>query len=455
MSPVRVAIVGGGVSGLATAYFLGRLGIRSLLIEKSDRLGGLIKTDYLEGCRLEAGPDSYIANKPAVTELAGELAELSDQVIGSNDALRRVFIVREGKLLPLPQGMTMMVPGKWSPALKSELFHSGTKLRFLRETLARPRRRAQDISVGELVSDHFGKEVLEYVADPLLAGVYGGSAASLSAQSVLPRFLEYEEQFGSLIKGVRKEASARPKGGLFLSFRDGMQSLTDSLSAVIRDSGEVLHGEVTALSRTQNSWRLQVGNETVEADAVVLACPAYVCGKLLADIASPLACELNEIQYSSAILVTLVYEAARLKQTLDGFGFLVPQRERRTVAAATWVNNKFPSRIKAGLLAARAFIVAEQAVRLMNESREHITGLVGADFQRLVGIDAQPQFSTLYRWPDSMPQYTVGHKARVKRINEYTANLPFLYLTGNAYDGVGIPDCIRLAKVVTQKISEN
>ena len=347
----------------------------------------------------------------------------------------------------------MMVPGKWSPALTSELFHPGTKLRFLRETFVRPRRRAEDVSVGELVSDHFGKEVLEYVADPLLAGVYGGSAASLSAQSVLPRFLEYEERFGSLIKGVRQESSARPKGGLFLSLREGMQSLTDSLFAATADSAEVLHGEVTTLSRTQDSWRLHVANQTIEADALVLACPAYVCGKLLADIAPPLASELIHIQYSSAILVTLVYEAARLQQTLDGFGFLVPQGERRTIAAATWVNNKFPSRIKAGLVAIRAFIVAEQAVRLMPESCEHITGLVRADFRRLIGIDTEPQFSTLYRWPDSMPQYIVGHKARVARINEYAANLPLLYLAGNAYDGVGIPDCVRLAKTIAQMIS--
>ena len=251
MSLARVAIVGGGVSGLATAYYLARRGIDSTLIEKSNRLGGLIRTDLLEGCRLEAGPDSYLAAKPEVSELAVELGDLGQQIIPANEAARRVFIVRSGRLVALPRGMSMMVPGEQWPALTSELFSFETKLRFLREPFSPRRERPQDFSVGELVSEHFGRELLEYVADPLLAGVYGGDAAHLSAESVLPRFVEYERRYGSLIQGVRRDKIAVPQKGLFHSFRDGMQSLTDSLAQAVEGSATFVYGEATAVRGKQ------------------------------------------------------------------------------------------------------------------------------------------------------------------------------------------------------------
>ena len=453
MSVPEAIIIGGGVSGLSVAYFLGRLGIRSVLVEKSNRLGGLIKTDYLEGCLLEAGPDSYIAVKPSVTELASELGDLGDQIISSNDAARRVFIARSGKLVPLPQGMVMMAPAKWKPMLRSELFSANTKLRFARETLTKPRKRNTDISVGELVADHFGKEVLEYVTDPLLAGVYGGSAATLSAEAVLPRFLRYEEQFGSLIKGVRKDAQTAPKG-LFRSFRDGMQSLTDALSNSIQDFSLVVHGEATSVHRTHNEWQVNVGGQQLTAKHLICACPTYVCGTLLEATAPVLAAHLAGIPYSSAILVTVVYDAAQIEHPLDGFGFLVPQKERRTVAAATWINTKFPQRISRGMAAIRVFIVADEASRLLGASDCEITDLVRADLRRLMGIAAQPRFSRLYRWADSMPQYVVGHRARQENIKHEMSALPNLYLVGNAYDGVGVPDCIRLSKEIAMNVSQ-
>ncbi len=453
MSLAEAIIIGGGVSGLSAAYFLGSLGIRSVLIEKSNRLGGLIKTDYLEGCRLEAGPDSYIATKPSVAELAKELGDLGDQIISSNDAARRVYIVRSGKLVPLPQGMVMMAPAKWPAVMQSPLFSVDTKLRFIAETMAKPRKRETDISVGELVADHFGNEVLEYVADPLLAGVYGGSAATLSAGAVLPRFLGYEEQFGSLIRGVRKDFQTGPKG-LFRSFRDGMQSLTDALAGSIQDSTSLVHGQAVSVRRTRGEWQVSVGDEQLKATHLICACPTYVCGTLFEESAPLLAAQLAAIPYSSAILVTMVYEAAGIEHSLNGFGFLVPQKERRTIAAATWINTKFPQRIKDGLAAIRVFIVAEEALRLLSASDQEIMELAAADLKRLMGIAAQPRFSKLYRWADSMPQYIVGHGARQQSIKQELSALPNLHLVGNAYDGVGIPDCIRLTKQAAMDISQ-
>lgn len=462
MSAARVAIIGGGVSGLATAYYLNRRGIESILIEKSSRLGGLIRTDLLEGCRLETGPDSYIATKPAVTQLAGELPSLDGQIISSNDAARRIFIVRSGKLVPLPQGMTMMVPGQLLPALKSDLFSPRTKLRFLTERFFRPRKRVHDITVGELVIDHFGQEVLDYVADPLLSGVYGGNARDLSAESVLPRFIGFEKRFGSLIQGVRHEMNGAPKTGLFLSLRDGMQSLTDALAGAIAKSTRIVHGEATAVrrhhaavQRSRAGWQIEVSGESLPVEQLVLACPAHRCAPLLETAAPELAAQLAAIPYSSAILVTLLYRASDIEHPLDGFGFLVPQRERQTVAAATWINRKFPTRVAAGLVAIRAFIVAEEAVQLERAQDSELTELVQRDLADFMSITAKAQRSLVNRWPQSMPQYVVGHRLRQETIAQILQNEPALHLVGNAYDGVGIPDCIRLAHATAEKISTN
>lgn len=452
MSDSEVIIVGGGVSGLATAYFLARAGIRSVLIEKSHRLGGLIQTDLIHACVLEAGPDSYLAAKPAVTELAAELPGLGGQIIGSNDASRRIFVVRSGNLAPLPRGMVMMAPAEWPSALRSPLFSARTKLQFIAETFARPRIREDDVSVGDFVCDHFGSELLDVVAEPLLAGVYGGDSASLSAKSVLPRFVRYEETYGSLIRGVRRERRNASKGSIFQSFRDGMQSLTDTLAAAAAKSTRVLQGEAISIERAAR-WRVRVNGEWMAASNVVLACPAHAAARLVETTLPHAARELASIPYSSAVLVTFIYCRKDVNHALDGFGFLVPRSERRTISAATWVSTKFPSRIPNDLAPVRAFIVGDQASALRHTPEQAISDLAGADITRFMGIDARPCFWTVRQWPDSMPQYVVGHEQRRRRILSALDDAPGLFFTGNALDGVGIPDCIRLAKQTAKQLA--
>jgi oxygen-dependent protoporphyrinogen oxidase len=453
MSVERVLILGGGVSGLATAYFLSRYAIPCTIVEKSHRTGGLIKTDVIEGCHLEAGPDSYIASKPAVSELAEELPELKDQIIGSNDAARRIFVVRHGKLVPMPQGMIMMVPGEWDALEDSQLISEAAKRAIHDETKRKPLERKEDVSVGQFIGEHFGPEVLEYLTEPLLCGVYGGDSENLSAESVLPRFVGFERKYGSLVKGVQQELRERPKGGsLFLSFRDGMQTLTNSLERAIAGRVDILHAEATDITRNGDGWQVRVGSDTISARNVAICCPAHVNARLLEASAAPLAAELSAIPYSSAILVMQVYDAAALGHPLDGFGFLVPRGERKTMAAATFVNTKWPQRTPPGLAAIRAFIVGRQAVELADASEAEVLSLMRDDIRTFMGVTAYPMFHTFYRWPNSMPQYVVGHGARVKHIFEHLNNYPGLFLAGNAYDGVGIPDCLRLARLTAQQI---
>lgn len=452
MNDTELLIVGGGISGLAAAYYAGQHGIKSILLEKTNRLGGLIRTDIVEGCRLEAGPDSYIAAKPAVAELAAEIG-LESQIIASNDAARRVFIVRSGKLVPLPEGMSMMVPGKLRNAFHSELFGPATKLRFLTERSFRPLKRGTDVSVGRLVSDHFGREVLEYVADPLLVGVYGGDSGNLSAQSVLPRFLGYEERYGSLIRGVQKENKTGTQGGLFRSFSNGMQTLTDALAKGVTDTTEIVHREANAVGRNEDHWVVEIGSKLLKAKHLVLACPAKICARLLENPAPELAGSLAAIPYSSAILITLLFPADQVRRALNGFGFLVPKSERRSLAAATWINTKFPSRVAPGLIALRGFVVGDDAVELLKTTDDELVRLARDEFQRLMQIEAAPIASIVSRWPDSMPQYVVGHGERTKQIEESLSRYPGLHLVGNAYDGVGIPDCVRRARETARRIA--
>jgi protoporphyrinogen/coproporphyrinogen III oxidase len=452
-----VVIVGGGISGLSVAYYLAKHSIRSLLLEKTPRVGGLVQTDQIAGCTLEAGPDSFIAAKPAVAELAQQLG-VADQIIGSNDQDRATYIVRSGKLVPMPKGMAMMVPGDLKAAFKSPLFGAGAKLRFLRELRSRPRSRSADLSIREFVRSHFGDQLSETIAEPLLSGVYGGNAGSLSAKAVLPRFLEYERTQGSLIRSVQRE-QARHKGAegsIFRSFRDGMQTVINALASAVSSHCEIRQAEALQVDRNASgAWRVDHGNGSVETSTVVLACPAHVSARLISSSVPDLATEYRSIPYSSAILVTFVFEAKAPGSRLPGFGFLVPPKERQTIAAATWVSTKFPFRTPPGLTAVRAFIVGEEAERLMSASDEVIRESVRDDLKRLMQLDDSPQFSTLYRWPQSMPQYVVGHLQRRERIQQLMMKTEGLYACGNAFIGVGLSDSVRMAEATAKAIFED
>lgn len=448
-----VVIVGGGISGLATAFYLKERGIRSTLIERSPRLGGLIVTEKIAGCDLEGGPDSFIATKPAVAQLANDIG-ISDKLIGSNDKARQIFIVRNGALVPMPQGMQMMVPTKWRAALESNLFSPETKRAFLRERFCKPRHRVGDFSIRDLVIDHFGEESLEYLTEPLLSGVYGGQAAGLSARSVLPRFVEWEEQFGSLIRGAQKSATAN-KGGhsFFQSFAGGMQTLVDALAASLGDSCNVLQAAVSSIRRGQQGlWNVDVDGHTIEALDVVLACAAHQSGHLLAEADPALSQLLGAVQYSSSTLVTLLFEQDQFFHPLNGFGFLVPQPERNAIAAATWINTKFPSRVAPGKIALRAFLVDPEATRYNSLSDFGLVQLVWQDLKRFMDFEATPSYSRVYRWPCSMPQYVVGHADHCAKIALQTDRNAGLHLVSNYMDGVGIPDCVRLASQTASKI---
>jgi oxygen-dependent protoporphyrinogen oxidase len=449
----RVVVIGGGVSGLAAAYFLSQRGLAPILLERGARTGGIIQTNQTPYGDLESGPDSFLATKPAVAELARELG-LSRLLIGSNDEQRRVFIGHKGQLVPMPNGMVMMAPSDLSAAMKSPLFSAGTKARFLRETLRPPQQRAEDVTLERFVLDHFGPEVLDTIAEPLLTGVYGGDPAQLSVRSVLPRFLEYERTQGSLIRAVQKERRAAPPGSIFQSFANGMQTLTDGLRTALSGKAELRTGcEALTLERTpERLWSVRTTSGSVPADHVLIATPAHSAARLLQAEAPALAAVLSEIPYSSAILVTFVFNSNELRERLNGFGFLVPRSERNIVAAATFVGTKFPQRLEPGYVAIRSFIVGDRAIEMAAAGDDYVVANVRSDLARWTGIHDTPASILVHRWPNSMPQYVVGHAARVQAIEETVAGTAGLHLCGNSYTGVGIPDAIRTANAAAERI---
>ncbi len=424
---MRIGIVGGGISGLSCAYYLERAGIESVVFDPTP--GGLMGTVHVEGCILETGPESWLASKPWAEQLIRELG-MGDQLTGSNDAQRRTYVLRDGRFVTLPEGLQLVVPTRLIPLLRTELFTWGTKLRMGTEVFRNPKA-LPDRSVSEFVADHFGREAVDYLAEPLLAGVYGGSPDSLSAVSVLPKFVEHEQRFGSVVVGALREKRKAAGEPVFKSLRNGMGSLIDAL----REKVTVIPAMVESI---EPEWRLFAAGEWRDFDQIVLCCGANRAAPLMAPIDARAGELLESIPHSGSAIWTFGYRTEDVPRPLDAFGFLVPKRDRNTIMACTWLATKWQGRVPEGKAVLRCFStdpdVSAEAIR--------------ADLGRLMGITAEPLFALSNRWPESMPQYTVGHAPRIAEIEARVAAIPGLYLAGNAYHGIGIPDCVRGAKLV-------
>lgn len=413
------------------------------MIEREPRLGGLIETIDLAGNLIEGGPDSFLAAKPAALELIREIG-LSSEVIDSNDHQRVTYIVRNGRLLPMPDGLVMMAPTKFGPLLKSPLLSWSAKLTAAREFFRKPSEPRPERSVAEFVRDHFGEEAVQYLAEPLLAGVFGGDVNKLSANLVLARFVALEEKYGSVIRGLIAER-ASTSGSLFKSLKGGMEQLMSALRARLEDVRFV----TGAAEIVAQGPKVRVGGQWMEASAVVIAVRAWQAAPLVADLYPQLARLLAGIDYSSAVTMGLTFRRDRFTHPLDGFGFLVPAVERRNLNACTWVTRKFDHRTAPDHVVLRAFLGGDSWCQALEED---IYKAVREDLQALMNIEEMPEDFVIRRWPRSMPQYYVGHAAMVAEIERHADPRNGVYLTGNYFDGVGIPDCIRRSKEVAERL---
>jgi protoporphyrinogen/coproporphyrinogen III oxidase len=441
----KVLIVGGGISGLAAAYYLNKAGVRPTLVEKASHLGGVIRTSVQQGCVLEAGPDSFLAAKPEALDLIREVG-LADQVIGSNDHLRVTYILKHGKLVPLPDGLMMMVPTKILPLVGTRLLSWGTKIRMGLEFLRRPPKAPlADRSVYDFLLDHYGQESIDYLAEPLLAGVYGGDPREMSVNSVLGRFVEIETKYGSLTRGVLAAPHPKGSGSLFRTLKNGLGQLVDKL----KDSADVLHGAVESLERNGSGFRARVNGDFIEADHVVLATPAGDAARLLQPWNGNLAELLQSVPYTSSVTLSLGYRKDTFDHPLNGFGFLVPKRERKLLAACTWVGNKFSYRVPDDMVLLRCFMGGDA----LKETDESLVVAAQRELRSIMGLQAVPVFQSIARWPNAMAQYTVGHSQRLEQIESIVKDIPGLHLAGNGYRGIGLPDCIKAGKEAATRIT--
>jgi oxygen-dependent protoporphyrinogen oxidase len=477
----RVCIVGGGVSGLAAAHRLLELrsqerpsdsehaNVEVLLLEASARAGGTVRTYRREGFLLEGGPDSFISEKPAALELAKRLG-LADRIIQTNERHRRSFVVSRGRLRPTPEGFQLLAPSRMLPFLTTDIFTWRGKARMALDLLL-PRRGdangQDDESLAAFVRRRFGREALERMAQPMVGGIYTADPESLSLRATMPRFLEMERRDRSLIlsmwKAARasKEAARHGRGAsgarysLFLSFDEGTQVLTDALAARLPEGTLRLNTRVESLTRDAGRWLLRTSEgETIEADAVCLALPAYASARLLRDVNDELADELEAIPYASTATVNLAYERADVPHPLDGFGFVVPFVERRATLACTFSSVKFAGRAPEGRALLRAFVGGALQPDMFGLDEASMIDAVRRDLRDLLGVNAPPLLAHVEKWPRSMAQYHLGHLARIARIRERLQNFPTLHLAGNAYGGAGIPDCIRSGQSAAEELTK-
>lgn len=442
------------MTGLSAAYELVQAGRRPTLIEAQPFLGGVVQTETVEGCVLEGGPDSFLSAKPAANDLINELG-LGDQLIGSNDHSRVTYLLKNGRLMPLPDGLFMMVPTKIMPVAVSPLLGWGTKIRMGLEYFRNPPEEPlPDRSVAEFIEDHYGRETVDYLAEPLLSGVYGGSVDRLSVKSVLSRFVEIENKYGSLTRGVLEAKKQAPKRAssppLFQTLKGGLGQMTAELEKRIRPHTDVITGRVERVERAGGGYAVRVNGEVLEAGRLIFACPAWQAGELLRPVHERLAALLEGIEYSSSVTLALGYRRGQCGPVPPGFGFLIPAKERKTLVACTFVGAKFPYRVPDSHVVLRCFLGGAGNEAVLDLSDEEMVAAVRAELKVLLGWDAEPGFVRLRRWRRSMAQYAVGHGARIAKVREILDELPGLHLAGNAYDGIGVPDCVRTGRAAAR-----
>lgn len=476
----RIAIIGGGIAGMSAAWALEKArragqDIDYALYEAGERLGGVIASETVDGCLIEGGPDSFLTEKPAAAELCRELG-IGNQLLPSNDAERRTYILVRNRLVPLPDGLMFMVPTKLVPTALTPLFSWPTKMRMAREFLFPPKPATEDESVADMTRRHFGQETVDRLVSPLLSGVYGGDATQLSVRAVLPRMVQMEEKHRSLTRAMlaaRKNAASgsapgkppAPRGSMFTTLRGGMSQMVEAIAAQLLPGSVHLSAQVYAISRIEvdprtgrgapaqrEGWTVASSFGEDRFDAVILALPAWASAQLLRLIDRPLADALGGIPYSSSITVTLGYGIGDLAKLPPGFGFLVPSTEKLNLLACTFVHTKFAGRVPAGKGLLRCFLGGANNEALLDESDSYLSRVVMKELDQILHLTARPNYFRVHRSRRGMAQYGVGHLERMQLVRDRVAALPGLALAGNAYQGIGVPDCIRTGQQAVQAV---
>ena len=470
----HIVIVGGGITGLAAAYKLQELSrererpLRFTLLESRARLGGVIGTEHRDDFLLELGPDSFISEKPWALALCRRLG-LEPELLGTNDEHRTTFVVHKGRLEPLPQGFMLLAPTQLAPLIQSRIFSWPGKLRLALDLLLPRASKQADESLGSFVRRRLGREALERIAQPLIGGIYTADPDQLSLAATMPRFLQMERDYRSVIYALWRAARRNPqtaKGtsgarwSLFVTLQGGMQRLVSALTGrlslgTLRQGCPVTSVRYQPESSDEMSSRWNIECEdgtTLEADGLVLATPAFASARCVRKLDQTLSRQLSSIKYSSTATVNMAYRRDQIPHALNGFGFVVPRVENRSIIAGTFSSVKYAGRAPSDHALFRIFVGGALQTELFERDDAEIRALVRSELQQLLGIEAEPRLSRIARYPQSMPQYRVGHLQLVDEIEKQAAVYPGLALAGNAYHGVGLADCVRSGEAAAEAV---
>lgn len=477
----KIVILGGGISGLSAAYYVKKIAneqqlpVEITLIEKENRLGGKLQTVKRDGFTIEKGPDAFLARKPAILELT-KLLNIEDQLVATNPEAGITRILHKGKLHPMPMGFVLGIPTQIKPFIKTGLISPLGKMRALFDLVIPARRGEQDESLGNFIERRLGKEVLEHITEPLLAGIYAGDTRSLSLTATFPQFQQMEQQHGSLIKGMiggkkRKvsttvseskntssatttQASSIPKS-MFLSYKGVLSYLIEQLEKNLASVHFRLGKSVRSVQKYHQEYNLILGSgEEIETDQVISTIPAYEAARIFAHV--PNTEHLQHIHYVSVANIALAFPYAVLKESLRSPGFLVPRKEGKMITACTISSIKWNHTAPTDQVLLRVYIGRAGAEEWVDMTDEQLVTVARQDLQELLGIEAQPQMIEISRCTQSMPQYPLHHREQMESLRRQLAQqMPGVWLCGGGYDGVGIPDCIAHAKKTAEQVMQH
>jgi protoporphyrinogen/coproporphyrinogen III oxidase len=473
-TPPSIAVVGGGIAGLAAAHRLVELApdVRVVLFESAGRLGGVLSTVHQDGFQVEQSADNFITTNPWAVDLCKRLG-LAGELMQTNPAFRRTFVVRRGRLCKLPDGFLMMAPTRLWPMAVTPILSPWGKLRAAMEYFIPPRLDEADESMAAFVRRRLGREVFDRLVEPLVSAVYAADMERLSVEATLARFREMERRHGSLIRAMRYQMKRRPRAGgesgarysMFVTLREGLSSLVEAIAARLPQGAVRLGAEVTATERAGDGrWRLTTAltpnpspkgrGEGDDFDAVIVAAPSHAAARLLRPLDAELGDELAAIEHSGTAIVSLGYRREQVGHPLDGMGAVVPAAEQSPILACSFSSQKYAHRAPEGKLLLRVFVGGARRPELAEMDDRPLTDLVLGALRPLLRIEGEPCYCDVAHWPGTMPQFHVGHKERVARIRRRLEALGGVELAGNAYQGVGIPDCIDTGEKAAQRVLE-
>ncbi|GAB4453830.1 MAG: protoporphyrinogen oxidase [Anaerolineales bacterium] len=476
---MKLTIIGGGIAGLSAAYYASMTNYYSqiTLLESASRWGGKIATERIsfDGGHfiIEGGPDTFLASKPWGAALCSELG-LGGRLHGTNPHKKNTYVLHKGRLLPLPDGLAMMIPSDVPSILRSRLLSWTGKARMGLDFILPPHRLNGDESLGAFISRRLGREAYENLIEPLMSGIYAGDGDLLSLASTFPYLRDLELKYGSLARGaleMRKKSNGKVQGSrsAFLTPATGLAEIVETLVERLKSKVELrLNTRVTAVTRNMElgTWNVTLNTGSLITDSLIFATPAFVSARLAASFDPELASALQSIPYASTATVSLAYRQSDLPRELDGYGYVIPRREGRKALACTWTSTKFPHRAPQGYALLRVFIGRAgqtltptplpqgegQGVR-KKRVEDELLAIAQEELRLTLGITAEPLLSRVFIWENAMPQYNLGHPQLLARIDRALAKHPTLALAGSGYRGIGIPDCIRSAELAVEKLA--